>query len=52
MYEVITGIDAFERFAQMLLRKNIGLDYFGSGKSSGEALSVASDAPDGMAGLE
>ncbi|MFY9663797.1 MAG: hypothetical protein WAL67_02625 [Candidatus Cybelea sp.] len=42
MYEVISGIDTFEYVVQMLLVENISVEHFGSGKSSGEALSVAS----------
>src|SRR5580692_6734220 len=52
MDEIISGIDTFHRFAQMLFVEDIALNYFGSGKSSIEASSVASKATNGMAGLE
>jgi hypothetical protein len=52
MYEVIGGIDTIQRLAQMFLVEDIALDYFGSGKSSVEASSVASKTTNGMAGLE
>ncbi|MGB8909640.1 MAG: hypothetical protein WCC84_12925 [Candidatus Cybelea sp.] len=42
MYKVISGFDTFECFAQMLPVEDIALDYFGSRKSSGQPLSVAS----------
>ena len=41
-----------QRSAQMVLLENVALDYFGSGKSSSEALSVTSKAADRMAGFE
>jgi hypothetical protein len=52
VYEIIRGVDTPEGFLQMVLVKNIAFNYFGSGKSSRETLSVASKTPDGMAGLE
>ena len=52
MDEIISGIDTFHRFAQMLLVEDIAFDYLSSGKSSIEASSVASKATNGMAGLE
>jgi hypothetical protein len=52
MYEVIGGVNAFARSAQMVLVENIPLDYFSSGKSSGEALGVTSKAANRMAGFE